>query len=108
MNAVITSLMPKVAMKLFTPSFTTKKPLRNPATAQANSATNMASTVGIELCFARYDVMTSDIDIIAPIDRSYVPVASGTRKASASTATMTFSTNTSLNVVHVRNVSGLV
>ena len=53
-------------------------------------------------------MITSDIDIIAPIDRSYVPVARGTRKASARTATITFSMKTSLNVVQVRNVSGWV
>ena len=53
MNAVMTSLMPSVAMKLLTPSLTTKKPLMKPATAQANNATSIASTVGIVSCSAR-------------------------------------------------------
>ena len=40
-------------MKLFTPSFTTKKPLRKPAIAQANNATSIASTTGMVSCLAR-------------------------------------------------------
>src|SRR5215211_3790153 len=105
MNAVITWLMPSVAMKLLTLSLTTKKPLISPATAQAPSATSIAATSGITFSLDRYDDTTSAIDIIAPTDRSYVPVASGIRKASASTPVNTASTKTSLNDVQFRNVS---
>ena len=69
-NAVMTWLMPRVAMKLLTFNFTTKKPLMKPATAQANRAMKMP-TIGETVWFlASVVVMTSDIDINAPMDRS--------------------------------------
>ena len=58
-------------MKLLTRSLTTKNPLTNPATAHAPRATNMPHRSGIvSLLAERSSVITSDIDIIGPIDRS--------------------------------------
>ena len=84
-NAVITWLMPSVAMKLFTRNFTTNSPLSAPVRAQAPRAMKMPATGGTVWCLASDVVMTRAIDIIAPMERSNVPVARGTRKARAST-----------------------
>ena len=46
----------------------------------------------------------NDNDIIEPIERSNVPVVSGMRNASASTATITFSVSTNFSVVLLKNV----
>ena len=65
----------------------------------------MPST-GETLLFANELTITNAIDIDRPIARSYVPVASGTRNAMASTPTITFSVTTSLDEATVRNVCG--
>jgi hypothetical protein len=49
-------------------------------------------------------VITSDIVIIVPIDRSYVPVVSGIRNAIASTPTITFSMRMVFADVELRKV----
>ena len=59
---------------------------------------------GIVPLLDRVAEMTSAIDMLAPIDRSNVPVASGTRNASARQPVNTAgSIRTSLNEVQLRN-----
>ena len=65
-------------MKLLTLSLTTKNPLMNPATrARAEGRRTSPRMSGIVSLLDSVAEMTSDIDMLAPIDRSKVPVASG-------------------------------
>src|SRR3954447_26726595 len=95
-------------MKLLTLILTTKNPLITPATAHAARAMKIPAIGETLLFLASEVVITKAIAIIAPIDKSYVPVVRGTRNARASTPMITFSDSTSLRVVPVRNVSDRV
>ena len=69
-NAVMTWLMPSVAMKLFTFSLTTKNPEMNPAIAQAPRAMTIATMSGVVPLLASVAETTSANCIWAPIARS--------------------------------------
>ena len=70
MAAVMTWLMPSVAMKLFTFNLTTKKPDTNPAIAQAPRAMSIPTTSDVVPFSARVAETTSANDIWAPTARS--------------------------------------
>ena len=77
--------MPRVAMNELTRSLTTMNPDTKPTEAQPSTATTAPAAAGSPLWICSHTLMAIASDIIAPIERSYAPAASGTRNARAST-----------------------
>ena len=94
-------------MNELTWKWTMISPEMNPTAAHAAMAIRHDTTAGMPVLASNQLTMTSEKASIAPTDRSNAPAVSGTSRARPRMAMTTWSANTSLNVVWVRNVSGI-
>ena len=94
-------------MNELTLNLTTIRPDRKPTPAHVASATTAAISHGRSVLAWNQLTITSENASIAPQDRSNVPAVKGTRTARPRIPMTTWSPSTTLNVVWVRNVSGI-
>ena len=99
---------PRVAMKALICSFTTRKPLTKPMNGRDDDGRDdRRHHRPAVLDLAAGDTTIADMLIMAPIDRSNTPAASGIRTARPSMATMACSDAIECRVAVVRNLSGV-